>query len=138
MTTSILDFKMTTIIDTRELIVMVKGQLGKGRFWCRPSMRIIAIREASMIAHARTPFHQYPMKESANSWWNSRFGGGGWENFSDEELPFSPAASKVSDVTTGFDEDSSMEPKLISAALVSSVDSILSSGSYFNVKENKL
>jgi hypothetical protein len=31
-TASILDFKMTTMIDTSELSVMVKGQLGKGRF----------------------------------------------------------------------------------------------------------
>ena len=45
MSASMLAFNMTTMIDTSEFRVMVKGQSGKGRFWCRLSIRIIAISE---------------------------------------------------------------------------------------------
>jgi hypothetical protein len=64
MSASMLDFNMTTMIDTSELRVMVKGQLGKGRFWCSPSIRIIAISEQSMMTHAIISFHQYATNES--------------------------------------------------------------------------
>jgi hypothetical protein len=59
-----LDFNMTTMIDTSELRVMVKGQSGKGRFWCSRSIRIIAISEQSMMTHAIIPSHQYTTNDS--------------------------------------------------------------------------
>lgn len=94
-----LDFNMTTIIDISELRVIVKGQLGKGRFWCSASIRIIAIREQSMMPDAIIPFHH----------WNTLLVGGGVIVVVGSVCAGSSLSLKfltIFDVVTGFDLES--------------------------------
>jgi hypothetical protein len=59
MIASMLDFRITTIIDISALSVMERGQSGKGLFWWIASMRIMAVNETSIMTTAAIVFHQY-------------------------------------------------------------------------------